>query len=273
MTALPALHDALCRTVMGRRDKRNVKGLPHSGWLVVPIALNGVLARYNRITKEFLQMVKDEHGVEAMWRKARAEAITKMQALREEAGIAKAQAAAEYIADLVSQGRQVIAFYQHTSVHDAVEKALHKLKVNTASINGSVTGDKRTKVINEFQAGNIDVVIGQLGAMGIGVTLTAAADAVFIQTPWSAGDLKQAADRILRGDDISRARAIAGEQVTWHVLQAAQANGDPTLDMQHWAILEQKAKVCDAVNAGEEITLPDGAIMQQTLQAWYAAQS
>jgi hypothetical protein len=270
---LPRLHDALCRTIMGRRSKKQLKNLPHSGWLIVPIALNGVLARYNRIVAEFLSLIKEEDGVEAMWRKARAEAITKMSALREEAGIAKAQAAAEYIADLVSQGRKVVAFYQHTEVHDRIKAALHKLKVSTASINGSVTGDKRTQVINDFQAGNIDVVIGQLGAMGIGVTLTAAADAVFVQTPWSAGDLKQAADRILRCDDISMQRAIDGEAVTWHVLQAAQANGDPTLDMQHFAVLEEKAKVCDAVNAGEEITLPDSAIMKQTLQAWFAAQS
>ena len=276
MAQLPVLHDALRRSVMGRRDKKDLGNLlPHSGWVITPIALNGVLARYNRIAREFLQLVRDEDGVEAMWRKARAEAITKMGALREEAGKAKAKAAAEYIADLVGQGRKVVAFYQHTAVHDAIKAALIKAKIEVASINGSVTGNKRVDVINDFQDpnGKAQVVLGQLGAMGIGVTLTAAADAVFVQTPWAAGDLKQAADRIFRNDDISQARAAAGEAVTWHVLQAAQANGDPTIDMAHWSVLEQKAAACDAVNSGQEITLPDGAILQQTLASWFADQS
>ena len=72
------------------------------------------------------------------------------------------------------------------------------------------------------------------------VTLTAAADAVFVQVPWSAGDLKQCADRILRADDI-KARAPGGEAITWHVLQAHYANGDPTFDAAMWDILERKA--------------------------------
>ena len=62
------------------------------------------------------------------------------------------------------------------------------------------------------------------------VTLTAAADAVFVQVPWSAGDLKQAADRILRVDDRTMARAAAGEAITWHVIQACYDNGAPTFD-------------------------------------------
>ena len=78
--------------VMRSPDKKDLGNLlPHGGWSIIPIALNGVLARYNRIAREFLQLVRDEDGVEAMWRKARAEAITKMSALREEAGKAKAQ--------------------------------------------------------------------------------------------------------------------------------------------------------------------------------------
>ena len=131
-----------------------------------------------------------------------------------------------------------------------------------ASINGKVTGDKRVDVINDFQDpnGKHQVVLGQLGAMGIGVTLTAAADAVFVQTPWSAGDLKQAADRILRNDDMSQARAAAGEAVTWHVLQAAQANGDPTIDMAHWSCSgEQGHSVATQLTPGRRSRSPTGA--------------
>jgi hypothetical protein len=81
--------------------------------------------------------------------------------------------------------------------------------------------------------------------------------------------LKQAADRILRVDDRTMARALNGERITWHVLQAAHADGAPTFDMAMWSVLETKAKVCDAVNAGREVTMSDDSVMQQALEAWY----
>ena len=106
------------------------------------------------------------------------------------------------------------------------------------------------QAIDDFQNGTAQVMVAQIKAGGMAVTLTAAADAVFVQVPWSAGDLKQAADRILRVDDRTMDRAKNGEAITWHVLQAAHADGSPTFDMAMWDVLETKAKVCDAVNAG-----------------------
>lgn len=265
------LHDLLRSTVYVRREKSDLgAALPHSGWIVNPIALNGVLTRYRRLEKEFLSVVLEEDGPEAMWRKARAEAITRMQAMWEEAGTAKAAASVEYIADLVDQGRPVVCFYYHNAAFHALSKGLLARKISTLVINGQVTGDRREETVNAFQAGQAQVLLAQVKAAGIGVTLTHAADAVFVQVPWSAGDLKQAADRILRTDDISRQRALDGGQVTWHVLQAAHTNGDPTFDMAMWDILERKALVCDAVNAGREITMPSDSIMQQALTQWYA---
>ena len=35
-------------------------------------------------------------------------------------------------------------------------------------------------------------------------------------------------------------------------------------------MLEQKALVCDAVNAGREITMPEESIMRQALDAWFS---
>ena len=93
-----------------------------------------------------------------------------------------------------------------------------------------MTGDDRIEAIDEFQRGDAQVCIAQIKAAGIAVTLTAASEAVFVQCDWSAGDLKQCADRILRVDDITEARAAAGERITWHVLQAHYADGDPTFD-------------------------------------------
>jgi SWI/SNF-related matrix-associated actin-dependent regulator 1 of chromatin subfamily A len=264
------LHDYLRRTIYVRREKADLgDDLPHSGWIIKPIALNGVLARYERIERDFLNLVAEEEGPEAMWRKGRAEAITRMQAMWEEAGVAKAPAAIEYVQDLVDQGRKVVVFYYHQRTWDKLANGFARAGTDFTTINGSVTGEARTMAVEDFQNGTATVLLAQIKAAGMAVTLTAAADAVFVQVPWSAGDLKQAADRILRTDDRTYARAAAGETITWHVLQAAHDDGTSTFDMAMWSILEGKAKVCDAVNAGRPVTMSDESIMQQALEAWY----
>lgn len=272
LSKLGQLHEYLRRTVYVRREKSDLGNvLPNSGWLIRPIALNGVLARYNRVEQDFLNLILEEEGPESMWRKARAEALTRMQSLWAEAGAAKGAAAAEYIIDLVEQGRSVVAFYYHKTCLDALVDKLSRAKIRLGLINGNVTGDARDAEIASFQASKTPVILCQIRAAGLGVTLTAAADAVFVQVPWSAGDLKQAADRILRVDDKTLARAVNGEAITWHVLQAAKDDGKPTFDMAMWQVLIGKAEVCDAVNAGKPVTLDDESVAYAALTAWYNA--
>ena len=289
---IPELHEHMRSTVYVRRDKQDIGGLPHFGWHVVPYALNGKLARLRRLEDEFLDIIREEEGIESMWRKARAEAITRMQAMWQEAGIAKCQATVDYLLDEdqgvnLTAGKPVILFYWHQAVLEGLHKALSPVRIadaklgldakgnvktrplRVAAVNGKVTGDRRQAVIDTFQAGHVDVLLAQLKSAGVGVTLTAAADAVFVQTPWSAGDLAQAAGRILRTDQISRDRAAAGEEIRYHVLLATHENGEPTFDHAQFAMVEDKAQVTDAINSGTEITMPEESIMLSALRQWY----
>lgn len=284
---MPEMHMHLRETVYVRREKHDVGNLPHGGWTVQPVALNGKMTRYRRLEEEFLSLILEEEGPESMWRKARAEALTRMQALWAEAGAAKGDAAVEYIVDQVGveRGKPVIVFYWHEKALAGLYKGLSKLRLDAVGadgktrkvparvgiLNGKVTGDHRTELVDDFQAGNVDILLAQLKAAGVGVTLTAAADAVFVQVPWSAGDLAQAAGRILRVDQISRDRAARGEDVRWHVLQAAYDDGTPTFDSAMWATLEMKARVCDAVNAGKPVTMPDDSVMLSAMRTWFEA--
>ena len=270
METINDLHTYLRRSVYIRREKGDLgDALPHAGWVITPFALQGTEAmrRYERIEKDFLNLMLEEKGPAAMWRASRAEAIVKMQKLWEEAGMAKVPATVEYVADLVLDGDQVVVFYIHQGVHDALRDGFEKLGLTTESINGKAKN--RDGVIEDFQAGKTNVVLAQIKAAGMGVTLTAAPHAVFIQVPFSAGDVKQAADRIYRCDDITKARAEAGEGVTWHVLQAAHADGSPSFDMAMWGVLERKARVCDGVNAGQDVTMPEESVMKLAMEAWY----
>ena len=268
------LHDYLRRTVYCRIEKRDLGDLlPWGNWLVRPTALMGdAMRRYERLSKAFLEVVMEEKGQLAAERAARAQMITQMNAMRIEAGVAKAQAAVEYVADLVDQDRQVVVFYEHQVVFAALADGLAKRRIDTAVINGQVTGDRREDEIASFQAGRAKVILAQTAAAGIACTLTAAADEVWVQLPWSAGLLKQACDRILRADQISRDRAARGEACTWHVMNAAMPDGSPTIDSAIWTVLQQKALVCDAVNAGREITMPEGTVQELVVAEWWSGQ-
>ena len=201
----------------------------------------------------------------------RAQALVQMMALWAEAGRAKSRAAVEYVLDLVEQGRKVIVFYFHDLAFDALKAGFETAKVPFSQIDGHTHGNRRLADIEAFQNGATMVMLAQTQAAGISVTLTAAADAVYVQLPWSAGDLAQSAGRNLRTDDISRARAIAGESVTWHVLVARHEDGSETIDDHMWKVLHRKLQVVDAINAGKPITMPDADIHHQVLQAWFDA--
>lgn len=64
---------------------------------------------------------------------------------------------------------------------------------------GYIVGEQkpaeRTKQIEEFQDGKLDVMMATVGAGGIGITLTAASAVVFLQRPWSFVQATQAEDR------------------------------------------------------------------------------
>lgn len=269
-TAL-TLHDHLRRTMYCRREKSDLGDnvLPHSGWVIAPLALpNGTMRRYQRVEKDFYNLCAEERGQVWADKVSRAQAVVQMGMLREEAGVAKAEAAADYIKDIIDEGRQVVAFYDHRRVWEKLALALLGKGITVATINGQVTGQDRIDAIDEFQRGDAQVVLAQIKAAGVGVTLTAAADAVFVQCGWAAGELKQCADRILRADDISMARRARNERVTWHVLQAHYADGDATFDAHIWTVLEKKAAVCDAVNAGRPVTMSDESVQKEALLSW-----
>lgn len=57
---------------------------------------------------------------------------------------------------------------------------------------------ERTQMIEDFQAGKLDLICVTTQAGGVGITLTAASTIVFLQRPWSLVDALQMEDRIHR---------------------------------------------------------------------------
>jgi SWI/SNF-related matrix-associated actin-dependent regulator 1 of chromatin subfamily A len=65
-------------------------------------------------------------------------------------------------------------------------------------IDGSMSVVQRQRVVDDLQSGMLEVVVLSMGAAGVGLTLTGACTAIFLEIPWSPAVLKQSEDRLHR---------------------------------------------------------------------------
>ena len=184
------LHDYLRRTAYCRIEKSDLgDALPHGGWIHRPDRLmeRSAIGRYNRLEQEFLALMLEEEGPEAAWRMARAEVITRMMALWSEAGVAKVAGSRRVRGRTGGAGPPGGAvLLPPAGVQRPGRRASSSRGIDCSVINGKVTGEHRLGEVADFQAGRSQVMLAQIRAAGMAVTLTAAADAVFCQVPWSA---------------------------------------------------------------------------------------
>lgn len=103
----------------------------------------------------------------------------------------------ELVEDEVSVGGKAIIFSNWSEMTNVI---LHKLKkYNPAYITGEVGSVQRMEEKDRFQNDpNCKVMIGTIGALGTGFTLTAAQLVIFVDEPWNRGIKDQAEDRAHR---------------------------------------------------------------------------
>lgn len=110
---------------------------------------------------------------------------------------AKMDRMVELVQEIVASGQKAIIFSNWESM---TEVAREKLKsYNPAYITGATKTDERMKEVDRFQNDDkCKVIIGTIGAMGTGLTLTAAQNVIFLDSPWNMALKAQAEDRAHR---------------------------------------------------------------------------
>lgn len=83
------------------------------------------------------------------------------------------------------------------SVHRSIAEALGKRK-GWASIAGDATRKRRDTFVEAFQAGRKRGIVATIGAAGVGITLTRAANVLFVDRDWTPALNRQAKDRVVR---------------------------------------------------------------------------
>lgn len=143
----------------------------------------------------------------------------------------------ELIEEISASGQKAIVFSNWESM---TEVAKAKLKAyNPAYITGNTKADDRMNEVSRFQNDkNCKVIIGTIGAMGTGLTLTAAQNVIFLDSPWNMALKAQAEDRAHR----------IGTQGTVNVITLVCKN---TIDERIEELVEKKGQIADALVDGK----------------------
>jgi len=104
----------------------------------------------------------------------------------------------ELVDDAVDNGRKVVIFSNWTQITNPAFKRLSK-KYRGVMITGETKDNERQASVEAFQNDDkVKFIIGTIGAMGTGLTLTAGSVEIFLDEPWNMALKEQAIDRCHR---------------------------------------------------------------------------
>ncbi|HOU52888.1 MAG TPA: DEAD/DEAH box helicase [Myxococcota bacterium] len=117
--------------------------------------------------------------------------------IRRELGLAKVKQVTEIVNNILESEQKCVVFAIHKDVVSLLRDALKQHGVVT--ITGDTPVEERNVAVDRFQnSKNVRVIIGTIGAMGVGLTLTASSTVVFAEIDWSPALMQQAEDRCHR---------------------------------------------------------------------------
>jgi SWI/SNF-related matrix-associated actin-dependent regulator of chromatin subfamily A-like protein 1 len=217
------------------RRTKDLLNLPEKFRQVKLIDMADASARqYRSAEKDFRNWVRQHGGAKALDAAMKAEALVKMTRLRELAAIGKIPGMTEEIRDyLKGSERPLVVMAHHRKVIDALDETLREEGFRVGRIDGS-TKD-RQKMVDDFQAGKLDVLLCSISAAGVGLTLTNADTMFFAERVWRPFDLRQAEDRIHRIGQKSTATIVyydapkTIDEALSEVIDAKIANADAVL--------------------------------------------
>jgi SNF2 family DNA or RNA helicase len=114
-------------------------------------------------------------------------------ALRARLAAARIPAAIELVEQYEEQGVPVLLFSAHRAPVDTFGA-----REGWAAITGDTPAAQRTEIVERFQAGQLRGLALTIAAGGVGITLTRASTAIFVDLAWRPADNWQAEDRMRR---------------------------------------------------------------------------
>lgn len=150
---------------------------------------------------------------------------------------AKLDRMVELIEESIENEKQIVIFSNWTQITHIVEDRLLINGYTPAVITGETKDSDRQQLVDDFQKGSYKILVGTIGALGTGLTLTAGTVEIFLDHPWSRALYDQAVDRCHRIGQ--------HDNVTIYNLLTKD-----TIDERIWEIVKKKGMISDAIVDG-----------------------
>ena len=227
--------------VMLRRLKEDVLDLPEKLYIDEYVEMTG---KQEQIYKEVTMEIKANIDQIAIAPNPLAELIRMRQAtgytgilsstIKESAKLDRME---ELVEDAIANKKKVVIFSNWTQMTDIVFQRVKKY--GAVFITGQLEDRYRQGAVNRFQNDDTcKVIIGTIGAMGTGLTLTAGTVEIFLDEPWNKALKDQAEDRCHR--------VGTTDNVTIYTLICKD-----TIDERIHELVEKKGAMSDAIIDGK----------------------
>lgn len=239
---MPELRQILDEKVWVRHDADEVLDLPvlTRQARYVDVDLKEYRQAHKDVIDTIKQWVKDIGGApeEDEIRSFCKDSLRLVSTLRVAAGRCKGVAAKEYIEQWIEENKPgegqawdnpLVVWTHHHEVTELMEESIRDLGVPTATIKGGVSPKASARIVEDFQAGTIGVLVASIHAAGVGITLTRANMSLFVETDWTPAIVSQAEHRTHR---------IGQKRNTMSVTLIAPGTLDETIQLT----LERKGK-------------------------------
>lgn len=191
---LQELNERLNEVCYFRREKKEVmKDLPELTRTQVVTDLSNE-TEYRTLEEDLKQWLREYKAMTdaEIRKKMRKKALIRFMNLRTLAGKGKVDAAIQTLKD--ANGVPFVVFCEH---HDIVN-AIHKAFPNAVEVTGMQTAQQKQAAIDLFQTGKRNIIICSIRSAGVGLTLTASSNVLFVEQPWTMADLSQCEARCHR---------------------------------------------------------------------------
>ena len=239
-TNIEELHNRIKKYFIRRQKADVLTQLPPKNRIDMEIELDKeIQEQYDEAENNlvsYLQKYKGKQPAEIA-KMVQAEKLAQLNVLRNLCALGSIGSATDVIESVIEADEKILVF---SSFLEPLRILKEKFGDAAVVITGETKVEDRGKIVDEFQTNpNVKIFLGGMRSAGVGITLTAASNVLFLDYAWNPADHQQAEDRVHRPGQVA-------ESVNIYQFAAKGTISDKLQKM-----LAKKRKVFDKVIEGK----------------------
>lgn len=249
----PLVPDLLRRVMLRRKRYDVLPDLPNKTYSDVKVDLPSSLRNYmDKLWDEWGNVIKEK----------RLPPFERFSEIRNKLAISRIGALIDLVEDHEDEDVPLVVFSAHVEPLNQLAE-----RDGWEKITGATSAERRQQIVNEFQAGNLKGVAVSIKAGGVGLTLTRAWKAIFVDLDWVPGANQQAEDRICRigqeSQKVEIVRMVSNHVMDLHVLELIHLKNN---------LIEKSVEKTTEIEQPEQISETEEEFQKRMVRASFRAE-